>query len=242
MNPLYRSQFVENFTENYVEPVIYHPICQWAFRITLELVKIFAVKFFLDYLSGDISQGTSEEMTRKIYRAVIIAPLVEEIVFRGFVVVGIKAMQSMYNAGLLKCEPTEEDKRVQQIFRIHLSAFLFAAIHLNNLHKTVPRALIQFVEAYIAGLSLGYLSEKYQTLSATILSHGIHNALCIPIETLPSKHAHVFLLALVIYEIGVYILATTNIDVYLARHLIEHYAAANNCIPQQNQQEEPLAV
>jgi hypothetical protein len=126
----------------------------------------------------------------------------------------ILLIQSLCNRFILKENLSEEDRRIQQLFRVHLSAFLFAAVHLFNPHETVLSALIQFSVAYISGVSLAYMMEKYYNLSATILAHGIHNAIC-EILTLSKVSDPRQCVVVVVYEISVYILATTSIDVYL---------------------------
>lgn len=224
MEPINRHPFVEN----YIQPMIHHPLTQMAFQITIEVIKILAVKFFLEILTKRLSAGISDGATRKlIHGVVVVAPIVEELLFRGVLLRMIHLIQLSCHHILFGREPSEEEKRHQQTFRVHLSAFLFAAVHLNNPHETVKSAIIQFVEAYAAGVSYAYLSEKYKTLSVTILTHGIHNALCVPIQTFGHPYTPVFLTALIIYEIGVYLLAKTPIETPIAARARQ---LANGCM------------
>ncbi|WP_430974440.1 lysostaphin resistance A-like protein [Sunxiuqinia rutila] len=80
---------------------------------------------------------------------VILAPLVEEILFRGII------LKSFLN----KYSPLQS---------ILLTAFLFGAIHFN---------INQLVSGLLAGVFLGYLYWQTQSLSLCILSHMIYNGI-----------------------------------------------------------------
>ena len=203
MNPTHRIHFLEN----YIEPVIYHPITQLAFQFAIEVVKIVAAKMFLEFLGKRFLNETSKMKPREVFIITVFAPVVEEILFRGILLRSIHAMQKVLNNqnGLTEEAP-------QQKFRVHLSAFIFAAAHLTNPHKTMTSALMQFTWTYFGGLSYGYLSEKYNTLSVSILAHGFNNFLAVAIGMYPGHLAPFFLLAVVANKLGTYILATTTID------------------------------
>ena len=203
MDPTHRIHFLEN----YIEPVIYHPITQLAFRFAIEVVKIVAAKIFLEFLGKRFLNETSKMKPREVFIITVFAPVFEEILFRGILLRSIHAMQKVSN----NQNGLTEEEAAQQKHRIHLSAFIFAAAHLTNPHKTMTSALMQFTWTYLGGLSYGYLSEKYNTLSVSILAHGFNNSLTVAIGMYPGHLAPFFLLAVVANKLGAYILATTTI-------------------------------
>jgi hypothetical protein len=184
--------------------------------IRVEIIKVVAARIFLELLSRCLAVGRSEFLAKEINLGVVKAPVIEEVLFRGCLVPCIYFTQRIYNRIMKKPKLTATDQRIQQIFRVHLSAFIFAIAHLLNPHATVASALIQVGAAYTAGVSYAYIYEKYQTLSITMLAHGIHNALAIFIEDIPGAHVPFLIVALVIHNIGCYVLGTTDADVYLA--------------------------
>lgn len=84
-----------------------------------------------------------------ILRIVIIAPVVEELIFRGVIMAGFTRN---YNA----------------IFAIFFSALLFALFHLNPW---------QFPAAFALGLILGWIRIRTGSVLACITGHAIHNGL-----------------------------------------------------------------
>ncbi len=147
--------------------------------------------------------------SQQILLTVVVVPILEEIIFRGVVLRAIQLCQ--------KALINEEEERTQRVFRVHLSALIFAAAHLGNPHENVSSALIQFTWAYIAGVTFGYVSEKYQTLSISILAHGLHNGLFVAATSgLYSANSNpIFIVALIVNQIAVYTIAKTDIDVYV---------------------------
>ncbi len=84
-----------------------------------------------------------------ILRIVIIAPVVEELIFRGVIMSGFTRN---YNA----------------VFAIFFSALLFALFHLNPW---------QFPAAFFLGLILGWIRIRTGSVLACIAGHAIHNGL-----------------------------------------------------------------
>ena len=197
------------FIENYIEPVIHHRVCQIAFRVVAEIVKIVAAKMFLEFTCRRFLSENSKYSSQKILLTVVTIPILEEIIFGGFILRPIYMMQ--------KDAVSEEEKLNQRVFRVHLSALIFAAAHLSNPHENVKSALIQFTWAYAAGVTFGYVSEKYQTLSVSILVHGIHNGIYVAVTSglYSEKYNPVFIVLLIINQIAIYTLAKTDIDVYI---------------------------
>jgi len=84
-----------------------------------------------------------------ILRIVIIAPIVEELIFRGVIMAGFSRIY-------------------HPIFAIFFSALLFALFHLNPW---------QFPAAFTLGLILGWIRIRTGSVLACIAGHAIHNGL-----------------------------------------------------------------
>lgn len=160
---------------NYVQPVMLHPVSQYVKFAVIEAVKILAAKLFLEFLESQIlSLKGSLIPKQKVYDTVVFAPLTEEILATGFIQNGIRLIQGKCNG---KKNLTQAEWKTQQAFRIHLTALIFASVHFLNPQKSMARMLLTFSWTYFGGLMRGYLSERYGTLSIGIILHGIHNSL-----------------------------------------------------------------
>ncbi len=84
-----------------------------------------------------------------IFFGIVIAPIMEEIVFRGFLQ---PALKNSFGGR----------------YAILVSASLFAAVHMD---------VFAFFQIFILGMLLGYLFEKTQTLAASVFVHILHNSL-----------------------------------------------------------------
>lgn len=84
-----------------------------------------------------------------IFFGTIIAPIIEEIIFRGFLQ---SALKNYFG----------------ERYAILTSAFLFAAVHMD---------MFVFLQIFILGMLLGYLYEKTKTLAASVIVHILHNSL-----------------------------------------------------------------
>ena len=84
-----------------------------------------------------------------ILRIVIIAPIVEEVIFRGIIMSGFS-------------------RNYHPAFAIFFSALLFALFHLNPW---------QFAATFALGLILGYIRIRTGSVIACIAGHVIHNGL-----------------------------------------------------------------
>lgn len=84
-----------------------------------------------------------------IFFGIVIAPMIEEILFRGFLQPALK-------------------KLFGGRYAIVVTASLFAAVHMD---------IFAFLQIFILGILLGYLYEKTQTLVASIFVHILHNSL-----------------------------------------------------------------
>jgi hypothetical protein len=313
-------QAMSHFSENYVEPVIYHPVSQFAVKLGIEVIKIIAAKIFLEYLGNCYLKNPARISKHEVYKIIIEAPIREEVFFRLVVLQGIHLAQIALNhfkkdesivriqlastifgspdpqsdkfvitmypplmeemlcqayvhsiywiTKIAKCifdrmylasglfanefeqtdsfvipinlpleqelicrgirkgiswinippdgipdESIEENKKevLQQIFRIHLAALIFAAAHLHNSHQNKTRVLTQFAWSYIGGVIYGYLSEKYVSLAPGVLAHGFNNILA-NAGRIYRDFVPFIIVALFVNRIVTYILAVTSID------------------------------
>lgn len=209
---------INYFHENYVQPVFDNKIvielARRAFVIIAEIVKIVAAKMFLQFITKQFLFNNSKISAETAIITCIIAPVLEEIVFRGVLLKGIHLIQITWNY-CKKNDLTKEDELGQQIFRVRLSSLVFAAAHLLNPHKNLIAAGIQFTWALLLGSNCGYLTEKYHTLSIGILIHGFNNSIAIGAEVYSEQYAPLFLLAIAVNALIADVLVETNIASYI---------------------------
>jgi hypothetical protein len=158
--------------ENYIEPVIHHHVSQFIFKVIAETVKIFAAKMFLEFLCKQLLKENSSLSSQKIYLYVVVAPIVEEILFRGVLLNVIYLSQKALVKG-------DEREGKQRTFRVHLTAIAFGAAHLTNSHTNPFTAIFQCSWCYLSGVTLGYLAEKTHSISLGILAHGLNNGIAV---------------------------------------------------------------
>lgn len=131
------------------------------YLITLPLIMLagFVINLISNYYGvnpemQDVVKWILEEkslfiLISLLFFGIIIAPLIEEIIFRGFLQSALKN----YFGGR---------------YAILISASLFAAVHMD---------IFAFFQILILGILLGYLYEKTQTLAASVAIHILHNSL-----------------------------------------------------------------
>ncbi|GIK12576.1 MAG: CPBP family intramembrane metalloprotease [Candidatus Brocadia sp. AMX2] len=131
------------------------------YLITLPLIML--AGFIINLISGyfgqnpemqDVVRWVLEEkslfvLVSLIFFGIVIAPVIEEIMFRGFLQ---PALKNFFGGR----------------YAIVLSASLFAGVHMD---------IFAFFQIFILGMLLGYLYEKTQTLVASIIVHVLHNSL-----------------------------------------------------------------
>lgn len=116
--------------------------CSYALNLLLPLFP----RIQRDYMALMDSMGTGQGMIPLIYMG-ILAPVVEELVFRGLILGYEKRELPFWCANFIQ-------------------AFLFGLYHQN---------IVQFVYAFFIGLLLGYLYQRLQSLKTVMLIHGIIN-------------------------------------------------------------------
>lgn len=195
------------FIDNYVNPVIFHPVSQRTFRIAVEVVKILAVKIFLEVVSQQLQKrGTySAKWQFSIVHIIVTGPLIEELLFRGIILKGSHLLQIGILRFIFKYEPNDREKHILQITRVQLSALAFSAVHLTNPYSR-SILIAQCISTYVDGIAYGYLHEKYQSIAPSFLFHGLNNALAIAAEFYPEL-GHVCVVAYCVNKIVPYIFA-----------------------------------
>ena len=134
-------------------------------NIPVILVSLFGLQFFMNEISLNVDKllpppSWFMELFNRIFesdfgiwggifRVVILAPVVEELLFRGVIFSGF---QRNYHA----------------FWAIFLSALLFALFHLNPW---------QFGPTFLLGLILGWVRLRTGSLLAAIFTHALHNGM-----------------------------------------------------------------
>lgn len=118
------------------------------------MINVISHYFGLTPEMQDVVQWVLEEksvfiMVSLIFFGIVVAPIIEEIVFRGFLQPPLKNL-------------------LGGRYAILVSASLFAAVHMD---------IFAFFQIFILGMLLGYLFEKTQTLAASVFVHILHNSL-----------------------------------------------------------------
>ncbi|MBA3720985.1 MAG: CPBP family intramembrane metalloprotease [Parachlamydiaceae bacterium] len=169
-------------TRTNIDSFINHPVVQTTkrcvFKATIEAVSIVASHVFLCIFTQFVMFPiVPRSMRSRVISTVIIAPVHEEILFRLILQGIVHLLQKFKNRFIAKQAPNLQSLKAQEVFRVRTTAFLFGCIHLLNPHTHILAAAIQFSVTTFAGLSYGYLAEKYKTISLSILAHGFSNAL-----------------------------------------------------------------
>lgn len=202
MNPVFQESL-----NRYVYPLIDHPVARVAYQVVAESIKVIAATVFLRYVTRHIFNETKLPPTF-VFVAVIAAPLIEELVFRGFIQRGIRVIQEGWDHFIAQRAPAAQDLEMQRIFRVKLTSLLFAAAHLTNSHSSLVGKVAQFTACYYGSLGYGYISEKYKTLSLPIFAHGMGNlAVCCAMAY--PQHHFLFLTLYIVNDVAVYLLGTT---------------------------------
>lgn len=87
-------QSVNLFVEHYIEPITSHPAYQIGSQVALEVIKVVASTIFLNYLGTRFLNHPTKISSEDVFASVVLAPLWEEIFFRGIVMRGIHCIQS----------------------------------------------------------------------------------------------------------------------------------------------------
>lgn len=117
----------------------------------VSFVQAFLPKAWLVKYDEAASILYGDGMIIQIVTSVIMAPLIEEIIFRGIIYRRIKRVSGSGIAMIL-------------------SALFFGVFHMN---------VVQGIYAFIVGLILAYVCEKYKTIWASIIMHAVANGVSV---------------------------------------------------------------
>lgn len=186
-------------------------MAQAAWKTVAEVIKIFAATLFLSIAWACAYVNQPAAIKERALLAIVAAPLIEEILFRGILQKTIHLIQHL----TLKKNPTEMEKIHQKTFRVQLSSLLFGAAHLTNEGNSPLGRGIQCTWSYFGGVSYGYLSEKYQTLSMSILAHGLNNMIATAGSHFFPKHPLPILSLVLVNRIFWHVLAESGFGNFL---------------------------
>jgi hypothetical protein len=136
-------------------------------HVIQESCKLYAVALVLN----EIVERMPEHPDK--FLAVFVAPIVEEMLFRGLLMSTIKLVQKVEGPR----RPTPEQLERQKKIRIVVQAVIFGAVHLTN--GLEPSRVIQVVLCTYSGYYYGQIAEKTNSIAATIILHATNNGLCI---------------------------------------------------------------
>lgn len=137
-------------------------------KAIIQALKIWGITWifyiaYLLFLSGIGITPPENELSRllesptifflllNVFLIAVIAPIIEETLFRGMLLGGLKTYMGPWTA-------------------IIISAALFSALHLD---------LIGFFTRFVLGIGLGYLYLKYESLLPSVLLHAFNNLLAV---------------------------------------------------------------
>lgn len=139
----------------------------WTVTIGLGLTYLFSVagEMILNFLAPQSEEAANQVIVQSMiksnaflmfFQAVIIAPIVEELLFRGLI----------FNS-----------LRQKNIFLAHLvSAFLFGLLHVYQYILAGDMSeWVKLIPYMFTGLSLSIVYEKRKTIFASIFAHGLKN-------------------------------------------------------------------
>lgn len=155
-----RARFLYFATRHNIFPFLILGLgCQFFTSGFMAMIQSYFPKTFEQY-SEVLELLTSGRLELVILFAVVIAPIVEELIFRGV----IMHLVGMGNTRL-----------VTNLFQ----AILFGIYHGN---------IVQGIYAAVLGMLLGYAKLKYQTIAAPLLLHMIINASSFLVNIFPSNN------------------------------------------------------
>lgn len=167
-------------------------------KLALETLKITVCSIFLEFLSIYLVGSHQTLSPQEIRLYVILAPLCEEIFFRGIMQKGISLCLEIFKKSY------REDKTTQiyQVISIYFTAFAYAFAHLDLTKNNTPR-YSAYAWFFTEGICHGYFYEKCGTLSAPFLNHAISNLISVYLTKAGSNYSQaslvkIFLLKLII--------------------------------------------
>ncbi len=154
-----KKKFYISFRDNLIMNIEHKKMIIWIMIFSLGLSifiselgnyvqRLFPMSEYMMQLFNE-AFGGEVSFIGAIIRVIIVAPITEEILFRGIMLKGLL-------------------KRYSAATSILVTSFLFALIHFN---------IYQFVGAFIAGILLGWLFTKTKSLTLCIIGHAAYNSI-----------------------------------------------------------------
>ncbi|MBA3720988.1 MAG: CPBP family intramembrane metalloprotease [Parachlamydiaceae bacterium] len=167
-----------NHSSDNAASFVNHPAIKNIYKGTVKIVSVVAAGYFLNgvanYLLFPLAAPT---MHSTISLLVFVAPVFEEIIFRQVIQGTIHSFQKLYNRIVVKKVLSQNDLKAQEIFRVRCSAICFGACRLFKIKDDAMSIILRIVYRTTLGLGLGYMVEKYKSLTLPILAHGVNNSI-----------------------------------------------------------------
>lgn len=141
----WKINLLEKFGNLTLKKLVLTFIATYLFQLTISVFFIWD-EFSWKNMSIDFEQA----LTFSIISSVVLAPLLEELLFRGIIQEYLCRKNSF-------------------ILSVLITSFLFSVHHL---------AISQLVYTFLAGLYYGVLYYKTQSLTSSIIAHSFYNLLC----------------------------------------------------------------
>lgn len=137
-----------------------------------EVAKVVAATALLSF-AAYVLIASNPAYSIEILDVVVLTPVLEEIVFR--TIIQEKIIHNIqrvlnYSYG----STTEEQLENQKVLRIRITGVLFGLAQLRHPNQV---KIVKCFFGILSGITYGYLSEKYETVAAPILAHGLNNGI-----------------------------------------------------------------
>ena len=119
-------------------------------------------------------ETVKQVLNSDFFNQVVIAPIFEELFFRGVVQNSIRKIQNFYLKHITRNAPSEEQLQRLKIYRIGITSFLFGFCHLINPGAGSSHVFVTTVQGAVSGNAM----EKTGSLVVPILDHTLWNGIC----------------------------------------------------------------
>lgn len=143
-------------------------------KLVKESFKISSIAFAIFLLLSNAGPAS--------FPVLFMAPVFEEIAFRGFIQTGLEYTQHGYNRikqVCFKTETSQADLEAQKKTRVWITAILFGLAHLGNQHASLIAKVMHVSFCCFGGLAYGFLKEKTETVAFGIFFHFSHNFIAV---------------------------------------------------------------
>jgi membrane protease YdiL (CAAX protease family) len=140
------------------------------------IFKLVIIKLFFIAKSPKVQQVVISKLIQSlanptyaawlIFRICIVAPVIEEVIFRGFLQEKIRNIQVLLGS-------TRIDSRIQKAVRVAFQAIVFGLAHIHPAQGALNGFIFLFTG--VLGAACGYLKEKTSTLWVPMAFHAHNN-------------------------------------------------------------------